>query len=129
MRLFLFGMLCGLVLLPLGCGKPTHYPVSGTVTFNGEPVPKGYIAFLPEGACRGGGGPITDGQYSIMAQAGKNRVEITASKSMPLPRGEVGMDGRKEEVRQYLPTRYNVETELKEDITEASTRDYSLKSK
>ena len=129
MRLFLFGMICGLVLLPMGCGRPTTYPVSGTVTYNREPIPEGYIAFVPEGPGRGGGGRITNGRYSITAQAGKNRVEITASKAVPLPRGEVGMNGAKEEVRQYLPTRYNFETELRADITQATTLDYKLKSK
>jgi hypothetical protein len=84
---------------------------------------------VPEGPGRGGGGPITKGRYSISVQAGKNRVEITASKPVPLPRGEVGMNGQKEEVRQYLPTRYNVETELRANITQATTLDFPLKSK
>jgi hypothetical protein len=129
MRLFLFGMIGGLVLLPLGCGQATTYPVSGTVTYNGEPIPEGYIAFVPEGPGRGGGGAITNGRYSVSVQAGKNRVEITASKAVPLPRGQGGMNGGKEEVRQYLPTRYNFETELRADITQATTLDYQLKSK
>ena len=129
MRLFLFGMVCGLVLLPMGCGQPTTYPVSGTVTYDGESLPEGYIAFVPEGPGRGGGGAITNGRYSVSVQAGKNRVEITASKAVPLPRGQAGMDGAKEEVRQYLPTRYNFETELRADITQATTLDYQLKSK
>jgi hypothetical protein len=104
------------------------YSVSGTVTYDGEPIPEGYIAFVPEGPGRGGGGQITNGNYQVRAQAGKNRVEITASKKMPLPRDRTGMYGEKEEVRQYIPARYNTKTELKADITRSAPLDYELKS-
>jgi len=128
MRLLLLGLLGGLALALTGCGRPTTYSVSGTVTYKGEPIPDGYVAFVPEGPGRGGGGVITSGSYQVRAQAGKNRVEITASKMMPLPRGRVGMNGAKEEVQQYLPARYNSKTELKADITSSTTLDFNLGS-
>jgi hypothetical protein len=98
------------------------------VKFKGEPIPEGYIAFVPEGPGRGGGGAITNGSYQVRAQAGKNRVEITASKMMPLPPGRVGMGGAKEEVQQYLPTRYNSKTELEADITRSTPLDFNLEA-
>jgi hypothetical protein len=45
-------MLAALALTPVGCGKAGMSSVSGTVTYNGKPVPKGVITFVagsPEG--------------------------------------------------------------------------------
>lgn len=57
-------------VLILGCGDSTglekRYPVSGTVTYQGKPVEKGSINFIPtqpEG--RAAGGQIEDGDYSL----------------------------------------------------------------
>lgn len=60
----------GLLLLPpLGCGQsgPPRYHVSGTVTYQGEPVPVGSILFQPD-PTKGNSGPygnaaIKDGKY------------------------------------------------------------------
>ena len=55
----------GLGLLPvaaIGCGEDDgigqRYPVSGTVTYQGQPVPRATITFTPVDA--GGGRPATD---------------------------------------------------------------------
>jgi len=70
-----------------GCGGsdgPLRYEVSGTVTYNGEPVPRGYIHFVPD-ASQGNQGPATeaeivDGRYetptSKGAVGGPHRVTI-----------------------------------------------------
>jgi hypothetical protein len=56
--------------LPLaGCGSegPPRYELSGTVTFDGKPVPKGFITFTPDtekgNDGPGGGAEIIDGKY------------------------------------------------------------------
>jgi len=59
----------GLVIV-LGCGDqsglPTRYPVSGKVTFKGEPVEKGTISFIPtQDSGRPATGEITNGNYSL----------------------------------------------------------------
>jgi hypothetical protein len=59
----------GLVTV-LGCGDDTglaqRYPVSGTVTYNGDPVEKGRIDFIPTQAeGRPASGEIVDGKYSL----------------------------------------------------------------
>lgn len=60
-----------LVLLSVGCGGDgdgvTRYNISGNVTFDGAPVPHGFIQFLPDSA-GGNSGPagsatITDGKF------------------------------------------------------------------
>src|SRR5947207_3360144 len=59
-----------LVCLLIGCfaeNGPTRYRISGTVTFNGQPVPHGEILFTPDSS-QGNSGPqgiatIQDGRY------------------------------------------------------------------
>ena len=62
---------CLAALLVLGgCGRkagPSRFDLSGTVTYDGKPVPSGYIVFAPDLAA-GNQGPgtqanIRDGQY------------------------------------------------------------------
>ena len=62
----------------IGCGGsgdgPTRYAVSGTVTYDGKPVPKGFVTFEPDAAANnsgpGGGAPIENGSYSTGVEAG-----------------------------------------------------------
>ena len=62
-----------------GCGEggdqaTAPVPVSGTVTFEGQPVAGAYVAFRPEGKTRGGGGrAITDasGKYELKSPDGR----------------------------------------------------------
>jgi hypothetical protein len=63
-----------------GCsndGAPSYAKVSGTVTYNGQPLSKGQITFSLEGRA-----PtmveIVDGKYSGQAMIGSNRVQIAA---------------------------------------------------
>ena len=58
-------------------GAPSYAKVSGTVTYNGQPLPRGQITFSTEGRA-----PsmveIVDGKYSGQAMIGSNRVQISA---------------------------------------------------
>ncbi len=63
--------------LSLGCGVsdgPTRYRVSGTVSFRGQPVPKGSITLEPDGDAGnsgpGGGAEIVNGRYSTGLEGG-----------------------------------------------------------
>jgi hypothetical protein len=52
----------------VGCGSgERRYDLSGTVTFQGKPVPEGYIVFEPDASQGNVGGPgrakIIDGKY------------------------------------------------------------------
>lgn len=62
----------------LGCGGadegPDRYHLSGTVNYDGKPIPKGTIKFTPD-AGKGNKGPqgsaqIVDGKYSTKEQGG-----------------------------------------------------------
>jgi hypothetical protein len=74
---FLFLVLAVVV----GCqeGKKHFANVSGTVTYNGHPIEKGYIQFQMEG------NPptsmdINDGKFNGQAMVGSNRVSVSAKK-------------------------------------------------
>jgi hypothetical protein len=66
----LVGSAFGLFLV-VGCGDTTglekRYPVYGTVTYQGKPVEKGTINFIPSkpGEGRAAGAPIQNGSYSL----------------------------------------------------------------
>ena len=127
MNRWLAALLSALAIATAGCGGPTTYPVSGTVTCDGAPIAEGYIAFIPAMPGPGGGGAIVNGRYSVHAQPGQARVEITASKKITLPSGKTGPQGQTEEIRQYLPARYNANTELiKEVQAQKNSIDFEL---
>ena len=67
-----------------GWGETLGVGVSGAVTYKGQPIKEGTIAFIPMSGTNGpsGGGNIDDGKYAIPRKAGlapgKYRVEIRA---------------------------------------------------
>jgi len=83
------------VVVVFGCGDPSglarRYPVSGKVTYNGQPVGRGTINFAPVDAKgRAAGGTIIDGQYSLTTQEpddgalpGSYKVSVIAKETDP----------------------------------------------
>jgi len=67
-------------------GLGRRFPVSGTVTYNGKPLEKGSISFIPDdpkgvgasGAIENGSYTMSTGGNSDGARAGKYKVTITA---------------------------------------------------
>jgi hypothetical protein len=92
------GCLClaALIAMCAGCGGstdgPKRYPVSGTVTFNGQPVPKGFITLEPDSdkgnSGPGGGGEIVGGKYDTKTErgivGGAYKVRITGTDGKPV---------------------------------------------
>lgn len=116
-----------------GCGGssgPKRSAVRGKVTFDGAPVSRGMIVFLPEQGVDGpsSGGEITNGEYTIPEAsgpvAGMHRVEITASReegnetTAGVGGATAGPSGgfTGPSVTMYIPTEYNRDSKLKEDI-------------
>jgi len=105
-----------LAVLAAGCGPPgtPTYPVSGTVTWNGKPVEKGYINFEPvEENETPNGGKIINGEFSFEATAGEKRVKIHADRQITEKDPVMGIAER----RPYIPAKFNSETTLREEIT------------
>jgi hypothetical protein len=63
-----------------GCGsdEPPLYHLSGTVTFDGKPIPQGQIYFEPDGSKGNSGAAgfavIEDGKFDTSAEGGKGHV-------------------------------------------------------
>jgi len=90
-------------LLGAGCGRdgPPRYDVSGTVQYQGKPVPEGRIVFTPD-VTRGNNGPqghaiIRQGRYSTAAEGrgavgGPHEVRIVGYDGVPVEGAEYKMD-------------------------------------
>lgn len=113
-----------------GCGGPdgpARYPVSGTVTVNGEPLEDGSIQFIPSDNSDSPsiGATITGGTYSIPAKkgalAGEYTVQIKGMKKTgrqieagsPLPPGTMV-----DELIEVVPPKYNTNSTLTATIVE-----------
>jgi hypothetical protein len=108
--------LCLLALPVAGCGPsgPETYPVSGTVTWNGGPLPEGHIVFDPvDGSVAPDAGKIENGKFELQAQPGEKRVEIDATRES----GEVDPVMHAAPREAYIPSKYNSETILKATVT------------
>ncbi len=120
-------MLATVALVVAGCGKsgPKTYEVTGTVTYDGQPLEVGSIAFTPaDTTMRGGQVPVAAGKYAIQLPPGEMAVKIYAERPSG-PYDEV-MGGTPTE--QYLPPNYNDRTKLKATITAdgAQVHDFKL---
>lgn len=90
-----------------GCGDstdgPKRYALSGTVTYDGKPVPKGFITLEPDSAQGnsgpGGGADIVNGKYDTKTAmgfvGGPYKVRITGTDGIPASiEGEELPDGK-----------------------------------
>ena len=133
-----------------GCGGAIdtlpRQPISGTVTFEGEPLKSGSIQFVPDKTKEGitSGGVITDGRFDV-AQAdgpvpGQYKVIIFAAGGSgaaanagepPGPGPTVEKKGRLDRSGGggLIPMRYNLRTELKAEVKAggANTFTFDLK--
>lgn len=117
-----------LVCAPLvaGCGPagPERAEVSGTVTFNGQPVEQGAISFFPAPGVTGpeAGGEIKDGKYHIPKKTGpvvgKNRVELRSfQKSGRMIQDPTGKPGTMaEEIANIFPDEYGRQSTLVKEV-------------
>lgn len=72
------------VLGSSGCGSGGMATVSGTVTYEGEPVREGFVTFTPaDGKGPDAGGPIAAGRYSVSGMTpGRKLVKVVAVKKV-----------------------------------------------
>jgi len=99
---FLWALMTALTLGLVGCDSGSDHRVSGMVTFNGKPVPKGFISFSPDTAKGntgpGGGAEIVEGKYRTKAgkgvMSGAYKVRIVGYSGVPTnEHGEEILDG------------------------------------
>lgn len=127
-------LFAAIALLALGCGKgdprSRSFEVSGTVTFDGQPVEDGGITLVSDDpTLASDAGSIKDGQFKFLASAGKKKVQIRASREVPQPGPkDVPRDPKFEE---YVPAKYHEKTELEIEVVPGGQNhfDFPLKSK
>jgi hypothetical protein len=106
----LAALLFALVGCSAGDGK---IPVSGVVTFDGSPMPDGYVTFTPAAGGTPEAAPIAAGKFELGVKPGAHRVEIEASRFVGEKNEIMGLQPRE----QYVPARYNSETTLTSEVT------------
>ncbi len=137
-------LICALLFFGViaGCGSKGYdgekrFPLSGTITFNGEPVDGGVIRFIGESGTdkeRPAGGVITGGKYEIPegqgVNAGTYQVEVRWSKPTGKQIKDSGDTGEMIDVtEQVIPSKFNEVTELRAEVSGTSTTfDFDLKS-
>ncbi len=117
-------------LLIVGCGQVKLAEVTGTITYDGQVVEQGSIAFAPlDGNGPSGGSEIKDGKYIAQnVSVGMVKVRIMGAKVT----GQKRMfdDPNSPLVttsEEYLPAKYNKETELTYEVKAGSqTKDFNL---
>lgn len=114
-----------IALLLTGCGRsgPAKYPVSGTITFNGAPLPDGSIVFMPVGQHESAdAGTIHAGKFSFAAKPGKKSVEIRAVREVGEVIPAMGVRARES----YVPAKYNSETILTAEVVPGGKNQFNF---
>ena len=125
-----------LLLLAAGCGTaydgPPRGAVQGKISIAGEPLEYGAITFYPTEGTQGptAGAEVKDGQYDLPERSGpvvgKNRIEITGSKST----GRTTRISTGQEIPEMIPVvppEYNTESTLVKEIQSGqNTLDFEL---
>jgi hypothetical protein len=116
--------------------------VSGAVTLDNKPIVRGQVRFVPIGTTKGPSWTawIRDGKYTTEGSkgtpVGELKVEIVAYR--PIPGAKMIKPGPDEDFapgfpqEQYLPARFNIESELKMTIAPGAAKveqNFDLKTK
>ena len=131
------------VVLPsafVGCGRTSdRQALEGAVTLDGAPLAEGSITFRPMPGASGptAGGRITEGKFSVSPRqgtfVGAFRVEIIATRKTGRKIIDTmwGEEHEVEQTEQFLPARYNRQSELTAEVTEAGPNrfEFDLTSK
>jgi len=139
MRLSGAGCAAAVLLAVAGCGGSSSdiqkVVVQGTVAFDGQPVANGEVRFYPLPGTHGpvSGGPVRDGRYVAQGRGGvpvgRHAVEILAFRPGTGASADNPEGGP---VKQYLPKKFNEETELMAEVTgedDPATMDFDLTSR
>jgi hypothetical protein len=131
-----------LAVMIVGCGGgdtgPPRTRVSGQVTFDSKPVEKGTIEFTPIDGTAGdpAQGAIEAGKYDLPAATGpavKGRYKVSISALRPAagkplmnPFEAVGVPAPKslQQMQNYIPAKYNVQSTLTATISEDSSKNH-----
>ena len=131
MRLESFAVtFCLCLMFLVGCGGDGKYPVSGSVRWDGEPIPDdhtGHVVFTPvDPTITPDAGKIgPGGTFHFRSSPGEKKVEIYIDR----PMGKTSQVMNAEVRQPYIPTRYNEQTELQITVgTSGNDFEFALES-
>ncbi len=101
------GLLLATVIVGCSSGGPPElktYPVSGKVFYNQKPLAGATVAFWAPKAARASTGTTdADGEFTLEAPAGENKITVT--KAPPVPAGAASMERGAEQAAKKLQAR------------------------
>jgi hypothetical protein len=113
---FVLALFCVATVVGCGNGKGS---VRGTVTMDGKPVASGSVTFVKQGAeLAREGAVIREGSFQAAVPPGTYKLELNGQKVVG-KRTQKGFDGKDETLdvtQELFPERYNLKTELMENI-------------
>ena len=118
--------------LTLGCNTSALTPVGGKVTLDGQALAEGTIHFAPvDGQAPSQAAVIKDGSYQSELQRTNYKVQIYSPKPAKVAaKLDENGPGGGPRVEELLPPRYNIQSELKLDVTGVTkAANFELRSK
>ena len=127
-KLFVTISVLSLCVIALGCAGEERdglHPLSGSATFDGEPIDLGSIAFIPAGgggagSQRASGGVIQNGTYEIPREKGLNagmyRVEVRWLKKTGKILTDPMSGDKYDERKEALPPKFHAKSDLTIEI-------------
>jgi hypothetical protein len=134
MKIFIGSIFVLFAVTLIGCGKSDgRIAIKGNVVLDGVPLTDGTVTFFPVSGGSGvsSGGSIKQGLYTSDIMPGKYVVQITANRKTGKMLTLSPDDPPLEEFEQYIPDKYNKNSELTIDVENKSkqTFDFTLESK
>jgi hypothetical protein len=122
-------------LFATGCSRtgrlePPRYPVSGTVSLDGQPLSTGKIFFLTPSEGTIDTIPIDAGAFVGRAAAGERRIEISVEKDVPYKGPAMpGVETPATMSAETLPAVFNAESTLKAVVTPDGPNEFAFELK
>jgi hypothetical protein len=117
----------GALVALAGCNRePRTHPVTGSVTWNGQPVAEGIINFVADDmAVAPDSAKIVNGKYEARVKAGRKKVEIFGMRDKRFNEAMGQM-----ERESYIPPRFNALSTLTRDVQAGENQfDFQLSDK
>lgn len=134
-RFALTGFCLFSLLVFAGCGGQAvdgRYPISGTVTFKGQPLEKGTIEFSTSDRSQLTGATIEKGKYSVPAEQGlkpgKYTVKISSTDDGAAggPPPPPGPENTNQVAKELIPEDYNLNSKITADVTDGGANKFDF---
>jgi hypothetical protein len=122
----------GCSALWLGCGPKVdpEYPVSGTVTLDGSPMPQGQVTFRDDVKAVFSTFTVTNGQFNDKSEAGNFKVEINSFRDETAQPGAGGYvpPGGTTKINIVLPE-YNATSKITAEVKSSGPNEFKFEAK